>query len=354
MHKKLKICRSPINPHEPLDKDDFIIDINEQIKYLKDHNLTITSEKNIISLIENYGFHKLFRAYSHPFVTIDYDQKIEAKFISGTNENSIYYLYNFDNKLKGVLTLLLNSFESKLNANVESQINFLYPDLKKQFKEVWKGDKKIVKTIEQKYDEGSLYLKPFVDQKVYPAWIILDTLMLAQKCFLMNSLAKKPYNTNAIIIKNFAVGKILNYKEFHDIVFDIIRSFRNLTAHGERLMKFKIDFSKNVKMKVILAKFLKLLNDNFNDNLLETFIKDFDYQINSFHVMMMLVYFLKDEMQGNATETLIATLQQLTVEAKSQLNNFFPTNILEDQQFYSWPQNWEKILEKITQKDRNN
>lgn len=341
---KWKIFKSPINPNAMLDDDDFIIDINEQIKYLKKNHLQISSHENIVNLLHNYGFNKLFRAYSKPFVIIN--DLGQAIFKDGVSENDVHLLYQFDNKLKGLINLLLNSFESKLNANINQEINLIYPDISTQLENIWpksKEQQRFIKQINAKFNEGSHYLKPFIDKNIYPAWIILDTLTLGEKCYLAAKIYAKNHNKFENILKNFKVEKFLNFDEFKTIIFDVIRPFRNLIAHGERLMCFEIHLDNNDKK--IFMKFLKIFNQTHTKYNLEYF----DNKINSFHLMILLVYFLDDWLVTNPTQHLISQIEQIVDEIKMAINEFSQNDfeILTDQKFYNWPQDWKIILKNI-------
>lgn len=331
------ILRGPIDQNHKIDNDDLIVDIEKQIEYLKSKNLTIKSEKNLISMIENYGFNHLFRCYSWPFIEKDSNGSNQFKY--NTSEESILTIFNFDNKLKNIIENYLDIFEHKFQSNIIATINFIYPNVKEQFNSLWNQfeQKKYVKKVEEALQEGSYYLMPFVTERVFPAWIILDMLTIGEKCFLLKRLHNDPSKFEKML-SHFYLDNQFTIDDLNSIVFDFIRPFRNVIAHGDRLMRFKINLQSYKKeifdnlMQKITAKMPELQQKQIlerNNN-----------EINSFALIIMLLFLI----EKSRAKTFVESLKTMIEDD----NYYFDTNeILTNKNIYNWPHEWPKIFDYI-------
>ncbi|MDQ7982970.1 MAG: Abi family protein [Spiroplasma sp.] len=320
-------------PREELDPRDLIVDVEEQIHFLIKKNLKITDQEELKHIIENYGFNRLFRRYSKPFIT---NINGEEKYKKNTTEITILQLYYFDYKLTNILIKYLGLLEAKLTSNITHSLDLQIPNVVNQAsffsRKRLRNTKNIIKTNAK---NGSTYLQTFVDADIYPGWVLLGNMPFGDKLFLFPKLK----NTNSTL-KNFYLEGFDN-NSFKTIFFDFIRPFRNISAHFDRLLKFHVQLNSN--QISIFKTFMKKIIPNSN-YFNKTMIKNKN-KVHSFDLILMLTYLLG----SSAAEVFFEVLTEFISKEKVNINGFLVEEFLVDEKLYNWPNEWKEILLNVLQ-----
>lgn len=320
-----------------LNKNDLVINIDEQIKFLIGKDLQVSDKDELKYIIINYGFNNLFRKYSPPFLKKIMNNDDEMIYKENTSEISILKLYYFDYTLTNIIIEFMGSFELKLTANIVDQINYECPDYKKQLNYLWpniKEQENIIKPIIKASKNGSDYLKPFVENNIYPSWTILGEMTLGAKLKIFSKLK----NINQFL-KNFYLSDFTK-KEFFTINFDFIRPLRNVLAHFDRLFKYHIILNEN--QSKLFKKFMKKFI--FNEKYLEQVLYKNLQLLDTFDLILILLCLLGDARAKKFVEKLKLFIKDYGEKNSKyfNVNDFLINNLI-----YDWPQDWSDILDHV-------
>lgn len=325
---------------QSLPKNDLIIKIDEQIEFLIASGLQVSNKDELNHIIVNYGFNNLFRKYSVPF--LQKNQNGEMVYKENTSEISILKLYYFDYTLTNIIIEYIGSFELKLTANIINQINHECPDYKEQLDYLWpkmKEQDNLIKPIIKASESGSDYLKPFVENNIYPSWTVLGEMTLGAKLQVYSKLKDIDQ-----ILKDFYLLDFTK-EEFYTVVFDFIRPLRNVVAHFDRLFKFHITLNqeRSVLFKKFIGKFI------FNEKYLTQVVDKNLQKLDTFDLILMLLYLL-GRTRG---EHFVTTLKQFIKDYGEKNVKYFNVNdFLINELIYDWPPDWLEILEHVLENKR--
>ncbi|AGM24961.1 Abi family protein [Spiroplasma chrysopicola] len=325
MSKKHLINNHAINGEE-------FIDINQQITFLEQRGFKITNKNELAHIITNYGYFRLFHTFIPQF--LDNNNRL----IAPLTEKDILAIYYFDRNLATLYYQFFGYFEHKLRSNIIIQGNIECPNILKQFDYFYpnpNAQDNIIRIIEKHIYLGATYLKPYHQVKLYPLFIIINFIDLNEAIKMMHIFKDK-----TTILKNFYFD---NEKDFLFVCNNIMRLFRNATAHYDRMYRFfiNLDEEETQQLNNILLGIIK--NPDHYQTVMNHVINN---NYNTFILTIFLVYLLS---RSQAKHFIYQLNQLLTKGVEEKIPNFnFINDMLTNQDAMNWPANWLEILKYIT------
>lgn len=236
-------------------------DIKTQIKILKDRNLRITDEVYAAKFLENYGYYELINGNKLPFL----DSRDPEVFIDGTEFTDLVGHYFIDAAYRRLfLTAILpieNHFKTLIGFQVaenfgvcnyklgdpkspDSEVqSYLYPDNyvgKSKNHMIWRIHNKVL-TVDK--DPIRYYRE---NHNHIPPWVLMSNMMLGDSIMyyriLPEPLREKIDN---LLVPKTKVVHLSNESEIIAAALDVLRQFRNCSAHSSPLNLAKATFQNN-------------------------------------------------------------------------------------------------------------
>ena len=259
------------------------INYQDMINNLINKDLVISDTRFALKILEKTNYYR-FSSYFKYFLNEN------NKFKTGISFESIYFLYEFDKKLKNLFVFYLEEVEIKLKSKIAYYLahtfdsDFLYFNFKN-----WKIydntviAKSLIETIIKRCNEEHeqelirLYSEEHQKENGIPIWIGIEFLSFGETLELLNSL-------NEIHKKEIMAS--LNFKNYH-ILYEALNSLRivrNLCAHHGRLwnnsfystrkkIKGKPHIWNNLNSKRMVSYTVGILHE-FLDESYDEFIKE--------------------------------------------------------------------------------
>lgn len=223
------------------------LDIDEQIKRLKDRGMLFDDENKAKEILLDIGFYRL-GFYSFPFEkSYPSVENRTHELRTGTSFKAVFDLYEFDTRLRRIL---LNALD-RIEVNVRTKITYIVSNHYKN-SPTWFADKTIMASAYVDDFETKVYgtilgndvIKrhhaKYINDKFAPAWKTLEFMTLGNIGRLYNAL--RDTNLKQQIAKEYgcSLGVFINYLE-------TVRIVRNKCAHGNCI--YSLNFPKGIKSK---------------------------------------------------------------------------------------------------------
>ena len=217
-----------------------MISIREQVKILKEKGLKFSREKEARRILLDYNYYNVINGYKDIFID---KSSVERKYKKGTTFDDIFSLYNFDMRLKLLFLKYIFIVEQNIKSHLSYEFSLLYGEVGYQDRKNFSADeadqkkfealvKNTIKTI-LKNNNSDDRITQYKNIDV-PIYVLISLFDLGNTRFfysickegLKRSISKKYYN--------------LTPTQFNSC-FNILKSFRNICAHGLRLYCAAID-----------------------------------------------------------------------------------------------------------------
>ena len=224
--------------------------INEQIDILKNRGLIFNDENKAKQLLFSNNYYNVINGYKDLFIATE----TKDNFISGTTFEEIYYLYDFDKKIKDIFLEYILKVENNLRSYIAyyfsmhhgndnylkldsfetlNNISNVLPETKKNKIRniqnlIGTIHKEIGKTINTK-EYINHYL---VDYGFIPLWVLVNILSFG---ILSKFLELMKQNERIQISQHFNIleNELIQYTK-------LLAYFRNLCAHDDRIYNVKV------------------------------------------------------------------------------------------------------------------
>lgn len=207
------------------------ISYTKQIDQLRDRGLTINNDDKAEHILQNIGYFRL-SGYWHPFLEIP---KNEHKFKEGSNFDTAFSLYCFDNELRKIVFSEIIKIEIAIRTKMvhilaENYSPFwhldynlfnrgkVHDEIVANFKEVCnKSDEQFIKSFKNNYTN-----------EIPPCWMILEILSFGKLSRMYSNLKAIP--EKRFIANYFGLSEGVFASWLHALVYT-----RNICAHNTRL-----------------------------------------------------------------------------------------------------------------------
>ncbi len=207
------------------------------VEKLKADNLTITNEAELISILTHKGYYNLINGYASIF-------KRDKAFYSNITIEQILALYDFDQNLRSIVYKNTSIIECNIKALIAHEFSkvhgvdektYLHPSSFSTEPADKESIERLIETcnntiIEAQNKHNNTYRRYLAYNKetydIVPLWILIKTLTFgtASKFFRYMLPAERQAVANFFGVSAKELANIL----------EIIVSFRNIVAHGER------------------------------------------------------------------------------------------------------------------------
>ncbi|MDE5957622.1 MAG: Abi family protein [Muribaculaceae bacterium] len=215
--------------------------IEEQIRLLQKRGMRVDDPRKATEILLEIGWFRM-SLYWFPFETRYPDMGDSThRFRDGTTFRDALLLYAFDFNLRHMLLKPLERIETAFRTYMIFHVSTRYPD-----SPAWFADRKVVGAEQAKSFERVIYNplkrqnahimlhhRRFPKDKFAPAWKTLEFMTLGTMCNLYESLTSSQLRQD--IARHFGVHQEGVFTQY----MDVIRSLRNLCAHGNVLYSFR-------------------------------------------------------------------------------------------------------------------
>lgn len=209
-----------------------LLNINEQLKLLKERGLRIDNEERAKFFLEHIS-------YYHFSVYFRFFQKKDDYFKKGTCFEDVFRIYKFDKKLRVLILELLErvemSFKSVLINKIDGdefwytrddffqdEFKYIHQDILKDFKKPDKPEK----------ESKEIYIKSFHRKYVneyVPVWMFFEKISFGQSVMIYRNLVRRQDQLKVVNHYGFLSEQTtIN-------IFHILSLLRNVCAHHARL-----------------------------------------------------------------------------------------------------------------------
>lgn len=217
--------------------------LQEQVNKLIKRGMIVRDPEKARKLLLEIGWYRL-SMYWFPFET-RYPDRMNPihEFRRGTLFEDALLLYAFDFNLRNALLKPLERIETAFRTYMIYAVSSRYPD-----RPEWFADPKVVDPVHARQFERSVYVplkriqpeiqlhhRRFPHDKFAPAWKTLEFMTLGGMCTLFDSLNSDSLRLD--IARHFGVHSLEVFCSY----MDVIRTLRNLCAHGSILYSYKPD-----------------------------------------------------------------------------------------------------------------
>lgn len=222
----------------------------QQIKKLKQQNLSFIDEKFAIEKLKTYGYYNIINGYRDPYITRDYSGK---QYTPGITFEQIFSLFALDHALRDSVLLSMIDLEEHLRAVVSDIIaedfgsdHNLYLN-KQNYRDkyvsnprfrrnnILNGINKIANTTDKQpvkyYRENHNIIPPWILFKAVPFGSLVNLIRFfksEQRNKLVRTLYRDRVNSNNLEI----------YKDILSDSLYLCLEYRNLAAHGGRIYNY--------------------------------------------------------------------------------------------------------------------
>jgi abortive infection bacteriophage resistance protein len=274
----------------------------EQLRILKERNMLITDEYKAESILRRVNYYRL-SAY---MLTL----KKDDRFFEGVTFDDVYYIYEFDKRLRHMIMGILEGIEIAFRTHIAYELAHKYGPLAYKdpaifYNREYHGEMlhSIEDAISKRKDE--LFVKHHLEKYGgnFPVWVIIEVISFGQLSKMFSNLKNED---KKIISKyyNFSFNLVQNW-------LYVFSAIRNICAHYGRL------YNRTLKIKPIIE---RKIQGEFDDN----------------RIFAVLYALGKLCLNRSEWRTFITNLKGLTDEYNS-------VSI----EMLGFPNNWEEILRAI-------
>lgn len=218
------------------------LSLDEQIALLRSRGMVIHSEEKAKEILMDIGYYKL-GFYWYPFEIPSAKNEYRThKFYTGSDFDDSVRLYYFDYELRSLLLKHISRIEVNLKTLLVYYVSNEYPNLPTWFVSplvvnkdyISKFDKEVYTANVRRNKVISQHHHNHINDKYAPAWKTLEFMTLGNIITLYKSL------NNIELKKRIAENYGFKYTKVFDNYLDVVRSVRNICAHGGVL--YDIDF----------------------------------------------------------------------------------------------------------------
>ncbi len=234
----------------------------QQVEKLRADSLTIDDEAYLISVLRDKGYYNVITGYSSVF-------KQGKKYYNGITIRHIMALYNFDKNLRNLIYKNTSSIESHIKALVAHEFSehhgidetvYLqeasFSSVEDDAEEVKKLISICNKTIDNALKENSNTFRAYLSHyktkhNIIPLWVLVRTLTFGNTAVFYKLMKRAEQER---VSANFKITpeQLLN-------MLEVIVSFRNIVAHGERtycvrLPKARLSTALPIAQKLLIFK----------------------------------------------------------------------------------------------------
>ena len=209
----------------------------QQIEKLKRDGLTIEDEQFVIKELQLEGYYNIINGYAMIF-------KNGEKFIKGTNFENINHLYDFDKILRSIVYKYTSSAECHFKAILAHEFSRIHGVDEKIYlnKDSFSPNKSrkssietlitiCEETIKDAIDKSSTKYREYIHHNLtkhqhVPLWVLIRAITFGTTSIFYENL--KDDEKDIIAEKYSLTGKQLSN------ILEVVVSFRNIVAHGER------------------------------------------------------------------------------------------------------------------------
>ncbi|MEG0546154.1 MAG: Abi family protein [Oscillospiraceae bacterium] len=299
---------------------------NEQIELLKSKQLIIQDENLAKNALNDISYFALINGYKNAFKKNDvYDNAYFEDILS---------LFQFDEKLRGVLLKNILIVERKIKSSISYHFSCEYPNCQTdylnvnnyQYNDVKNRDSiiKLVSTIQAiSKSRNYAYIKHYTENhhSNVPLWVLINAVSFGKVskiyAFSQQSIQQKVAND----FKDVSNAQLKN-------MLELLTHFRNVCAHNERLYNYK------TRISLKKTKLFEAFNLSKNDD------------CNLFSVVICMKYLLKEKEFESFFCELESTIQSLSFKGSKIETRIILTEM-------GFPNNWERIKETDISKAHN-
>lgn len=228
--------------------------VEEQIEILESRKLTIKNKDNAKNILIDNNYYYLINGYKNLFIN---KKSKDEKFILGTDLNEIYYLYEFDRKMRIIFLEYILLLERKLDTYIAYEFSkihgykeYLIPDnfnyINKNKEQINKFLNDINSEILHQHKNSNKMITHYLNKYKYiPLWVLIRILSFGKmskfysfmKQREQNNIAKK-FNIPSEILKVYLMnlGNVRNICAHDEKLFDVIlRNRINITKYHREL-----------------------------------------------------------------------------------------------------------------------
>lgn len=210
--------------------------VGEQIEILKSRNLIILDEKKAQEFLLDNNYYYLINGYKNLF--LDKKSKNE-KFIKGTQLEEIYFLYEFDRKIRIIFLEYILLLERKIDTYIAYEFskvhghkdylipnNFNYINKNKQLIDKFLNDINL-EILHQYKNSNKMIIHYLNIHKYVPLWVLIRILSFGKMSKFYSFMKSKEKNN---ISRKFNISS-----EALKIYLMNLGNIRNICAHDEKL-----------------------------------------------------------------------------------------------------------------------
>lgn len=232
----------------------------EQLTLLKSRGIFIEDEEFALEQLQTISYYSLINAYSPLFVTVN------GNYENAVNFNDFYLCYKYDTRLKNILFKYIILIEQSLKTNLSAIIakNYGVQEPTK-FREFINHKGNLIRGYDIRgtyldanhYDKNNSYrsghLRKLASYRDYkknesimhykkshnhiPPWILIIPLNFGETIKWLSIL--KPKDKSEVITNICGIDNGDTLKNVAIPIFEILRQYRNVIAHGQRFYSFK-------------------------------------------------------------------------------------------------------------------
>ena len=234
----------------------------EQLDKLKSNGLIIDDESAAIDYLRWEGYYNVINGYSPCF-------KVNGKFIKGTTFDNIRRLYDFDKDLRAITYKYISSIEAHIKALIAHEFSRAHGVDEKTYlqKSCFSNNQKSLEAVERLIEECQAVIKDattknsnkyreyiahnFNEHNHVPLWILIRSLTFGTVSIFYKNMKDEE---KEVIARQYYLSSIQLAN-----MLEVVVSFRNIVAHGERtfcakLPKTRLSTELGITKKLSIAK----------------------------------------------------------------------------------------------------
>ncbi|MGN0796993.1 MAG: Abi family protein [Christensenellales bacterium] len=234
----------------------------QQILKLKEDGLIIVDENQTLNDLRLEGYYNIINGYSPIF-------KNDSKFIKGTSFDNIKNLYDFDKTLRSIVYKYTTSIECHIKALIAHEFSRVYGVDEKKYlsTESFSSNAKFVEKVNRLIGECNHTIRDALNNKSnkyreyiehnyvnhghVPMWVLIRAISFGTTSIFYKCMKEEEKKE---ISKNYSItaSQLAN-------MLEVVVSFRNIVAHGERtfcakLPKTRLTTDLSIVKKLCIAK----------------------------------------------------------------------------------------------------
>jgi abortive infection bacteriophage resistance protein len=202
--------------------------IEDQITILKERGLLVASDSRLENFLRNVS-------YYHASIYFKHFQDSKSNFILNTRFEDVLNVYTFDQKLRLLLSDMLERIEKSFKAKLINEICFKESDGNWIVNDTYfvsnDYSERVTEILERLRYSKEIYIKHFYNKysepDYPPAWMIVESLTFGQAVMVYRQLTTE---NKEIIASSYGINKI-----FVESWFYAFSDIRNICAHHGRL-----------------------------------------------------------------------------------------------------------------------